>query len=271
MARRDRPRVARAQAWAHCVLSHSYPPRNGAPRCSSPCRPTRNFCPPPISPRRSRQIVLHCAHRATTIYLIAPSKLVCFSLLEGHSCWSTCGRRTRPFSGRAFREHRTNVGALPILSYRARSASRRAATRLSSTRTWMMPYFEVIHPSSLIFFSRGWGLNDLPLRVAFSPAHSMARRDVPLALARAFQFDKSRLRKWPRLPFTARIERAHSYRARSASKKGTWPLPPHPSEAARCASTEDHQAPSPSPVDSLSAPLLDFSSNSKSLKDPSFF
>ena len=28
-----------------------------------------------------------------------------------------------------------------------------------------------------------------------------------------------------RLPFTARIERAHSYRARSASKKGTWPLP----------------------------------------------
>ncbi len=25
-----------------------------------------------------------------------------------------CGRRTRPFSGRAFREHRTNVGVLPI-------------------------------------------------------------------------------------------------------------------------------------------------------------
>jgi len=35
-------------------------------------------------------------------------------------------------------------------------------------------------------------------------------------------------RERPRLPFTARIERAHSYRARSASKKGTWPLPPHP-------------------------------------------
>ena len=27
------------------------------------------------------------------------------------------------------------------------------------------------------------------------------------------------------VPFTARIERAHSYRARSASKMGTWPLP----------------------------------------------
>ena len=45
------------------------------------------------------------------------------------------------------------------------------------------------------------------------------------------------LGKWPRLPLTARIERAQFHRARSASKKGTWPLPPHPSEAARCAST----------------------------------
>ena len=34
-------------------------------------------------------------------------------------------------------------------------------------------------------------------------------------------------REWPRLPFTARIERASSHHARSASKKGTWPLPPH--------------------------------------------
>ena len=33
------------------------------------------------------------------------------------------------------------------------------------------------------------------------------------------------LREWPRLPSTARIERAHSDRARSASKEGTWPLP----------------------------------------------
>src|SRR5688572_12128290 len=34
------------------------------------------------------------------------------------------------------------------------------------------------------------------------------------------------LGEWTRLPFTARIERAHSYRARSARKEGTWPLPP---------------------------------------------
>src|SRR5207302_8617014 len=45
------------------------------------------------------------------------------------------------------------------------------------------------------------------------------------------------LEEWPRLPSTARIERAPFHRARSASKEGTWPLPPHPSEAARCAST----------------------------------
>ena len=32
-------------------------------------------------------------------------------------------------------------------------------------------------------------------------------------------------REWPRLPSTARIERAQFYRARSASKEGTWPLP----------------------------------------------
>ncbi len=33
------------------------------------------------------------------------------------------------------------------------------------------------------------------------------------------------LGEWPRLPFTARIERAPFYRARSACKKGTWLLP----------------------------------------------
>jgi len=42
------------------------------------------------------------------------------------------------------------------------------------------------------------------------------------------------------LLFTGRIERAQLHRARSASKKGAWPLPSHPSEAAHCASTEEH-------------------------------
>ena len=32
----------------------------------------------------------------------------------------------------------------------------------------------------------GWGLIDLPPRATFSPAHPLARRDVPVTLARAF-------------------------------------------------------------------------------------
>jgi hypothetical protein len=106
--------------------------------------------------------------------------------------------------------------------------------------------------------SWGWGLIDLPLRAAFSPAHPLARRDVPLALARALNSLNLYLEERPRLPFTARIERAQFHRARSASKKGTWPLPPHPSEAARCASTEDHQAPSPSLLADFFNSLLGF-------------
>jgi hypothetical protein len=65
--------------------------------------------------------------RAPSI-LFDRSKLACFSLLEGHPCWFRCGRRTRPFSGRAFREHRTNVGVIPSPS----SCAFREQTRSSS-------------------------------------------------------------------------------------------------------------------------------------------
>ncbi len=41
--------------------------------------------------------------------------------------------------------------------------------------------------------------------------------------------------------FTARIERPPLYRGGSASKKNGLPAPSQHSEAARCASTEDHQ------------------------------
>ncbi|MEO7862880.1 MAG: hypothetical protein ABIU05_21070, partial [Nitrospirales bacterium] len=40
------------------------------------------------------------------------------------------------------------------------------------------------------------------------------------------------------MPSTARIGRALFHRARSASKEGTWPLPPYPPEAVHCASTQ---------------------------------
>jgi hypothetical protein len=45
-------------------------------------------------------------------------------------------------------------------------------------------------------------------------------------LTRPLQFSLPLYRERPRLPFTARIERAQFPRARSASKKGTWPLYP---------------------------------------------
>src|SRR6267378_4561396 len=40
-----------------------------------------------------------------------------------------------------------------------------------------------------------------------------------------FKTQKGYQRRLDRLPFTARIERAQFHRARSASKKGNWPLP----------------------------------------------
>ena len=56
------------------------------------------------------------AQKSAWPFLLYPSQLLSrISFLEGHPCWSTCGRRTRPFLGRAFREHRTNVGVLPLL------------------------------------------------------------------------------------------------------------------------------------------------------------
>jgi hypothetical protein len=54
------------------------------------------------------------------------------------------------------------------------------------------------------------GSNESPLRAGYDPSNSLY-----LSLG-----------EWPRLPFTARIERAQFHRARSASKKGTSPLPP---------------------------------------------
>ena len=48
----------------------------------------------------------------------------------------------------------------------------------------------MVHPSSLAFPSPEGGLIGLPMLAAFSPAHPLARRDVPLTRARAFYFPK---------------------------------------------------------------------------------
>jgi hypothetical protein len=56
---------------------------------------------------------------------------------------------------------------------------------------------------------------------------------------------------------SARVSFHFFHRARSASKKGTWPLPIHPSEAARCASTGDSPGhPSPALADFFSIMLM---------------
>jgi hypothetical protein len=46
----------------------------------------------------------------------------------------------------------------------------------------------------------------------------------------------------------AAVERGPSQGARSGSTGPAWVPPAYPSEAARCASTEDHQPPSPPPL-----------------------
>ncbi len=81
-----------------------------------------------FSLQRAAWLILDCARRTSTASSCAfreqegrsggscpilPS-LLAFPLLEGHPCWSRCGRRTRPFPGRAFREHRINAVVVPI-------------------------------------------------------------------------------------------------------------------------------------------------------------
>ena len=78
---------------------------------------------------------------------------------------------------------------------------------------------------------QGWGLIDLPLRASnegsLRPRVARAQEISRLHSLPSFLHSFSRYwREWPRLPSTARIERAHSDCARSASKEGTWALPP---------------------------------------------
>ena len=90
-------------------------------------------------------------------------------------------------------------------------------------------------PSKLArpFSSREGGLFGLPLRASNEhlPSVRVARaQEANRPPSHSSHFPPLRPQgEWPRLPFTARIGRAPSERARSASKKGTWPLPSHSS------------------------------------------
>jgi|CXWL01.1.fsa_nt_gi hypothetical protein len=121
---------------------------------------------------------------------------------------------------------------------------------LSKRVAWVGPLLRsrsMILPSLLVT-SPGMGADRASSARNLLTLHNpLARRDVPLARARAFQAS---------LPILKGVAKAALYCAHRTStflscafceQEGTWPLPPHPSEAARCASTEARQ-PSSSPT-----------------------
>jgi hypothetical protein len=72
------------------------------------------------------------------------------------------------------------------------------------------PYFR-----ACLSFSLEGGLFGLPLRATFSPAHPLARRDVPVALARAFRFS---------IPLCMGVAKAALYCAHRATTVLLWGL-----------------------------------------------
>ena len=141
-----------------------------------------------------------------------PSKLASPYLWEGHPCWSTCGRNACPhlptLSEGAGIVSTARIEGPPL--YRGASASTETSqlpclppsqgARSGSTGpTWVPFLFFIVRvdgPRDLLAFppltrlphshrfSQEGGLFGLPLRATFSPAHPLARRDVPLARAR---------------------------------------------------------------------------------------
>ena len=66
-----------------------------------------------------------------------------------------------------------------------------------------------------LYYSPEGGLFGLPLRATFSPAHPLARRDVPLARARAFRFS---------IPLCKGVAKAALYCAHRATTVSSWGL-----------------------------------------------
>ena len=98
--------------------------------------------------------------------------------------------RARGVCDRALREQRRSSGSIPSFILRARRAPGRSPPSFrdralqEQRRPSSLPSSHT--PSTLARFSREGDLFGLPLRAAFSPSHPLARRDVPLARARAF-------------------------------------------------------------------------------------
>jgi hypothetical protein len=135
-------------------------------------------------------------------------------------------------------------------SHRARVQRGESATaRCASTGNRQTPFL-FLNPFSteLEGVAQGCPL----LRATFSPAQPRARRDALLSQASITHLiDPSKLACFLLLAggthvgLRAAVERGPSQGARSGSTGPAWVPPAYPSEAARCASTEDHQPPSP--------------------------
>jgi hypothetical protein len=129
----------------------------------------------------------HCAHRAIVVSLNDPSKLACIFFTRGWSAWPPTARNflTRSPTGR---------------------------------------YFSPTQPSdcfAIDFPRRAISPSEHLLSVRVARAKEANRPPIP-----SFSFSPTSLsRGAARLSFPARIGRAPSERARSAGKKGTWPLP----------------------------------------------
>ena len=114
---------------------------------------------------------------------------------------------------------------------------------------------KMIFPSLLVYVVPRMARMSPSLRAAFSPAHPLARRDVPLARARAFCFllcniTLSLLRESPDCS-SLRASNEHRFIVRVLrARRMVWRLPSHSSETARCASTGDSPG-HPSPTGGL--------------------
>ena len=114
----------------------------------------------------------------------------------------------------------------------------------------------MILPSLLVYVAQD-GPDEFPTARNFSPAHPLARRDVPLARARASYFllcniTFALLRESPDCP-SLRASDEHRFIVRVLrARRMVWRLPSHPSETARCASTGDSPGHPPLLADSFS-------------------
>ena len=124
---------------------------------------------------------------------------------------TTC-RSTRPFN-RSFHDRLPLSSKAAWLILECARRTRHFQGRALHEHRTNVSAVPLLLPSSLVALSPGGGLQlSSTARVERSPSNSL-----PLP-----QEER------PRLPFTARIGRAQLHRARSASKKGTWPLLPAP-------------------------------------------